>query len=138
MPEITDAELEEFNKYKQLGTVDDVTTNIGRLSTLERESVINEAAQIAGFKPSVLSRIAADVTIEVKDGKAVVGDTDLGDYAQEHWEDFLPSLKATESQTKQAVPFVRQPSKTANEVNQSKAVVTNFLKQTYAAPKQVN
>jgi vancomycin resistance protein YoaR len=135
MPEITDAELEQFNKYKELGEVDTVATSLTDYNTVVRDSVINEAAAIAGFKPAVLSKLSSDIVIEIKEGKAMVGEQELNTYAEENWEDFIPSLKSSTDTNKTSVPFVRQPAKPAREIDQTKQVVNSFLTRTYTATK---
>jgi len=135
MPEITEEELQSFNRYKELGEVDSISASLASLTTLERDASIQQAAELVGYKPSALSRLATDVTIEIKDGKAMVGDVELEQYAQENWEDFLPALKATSETVKQTVPFVRQPTKPVKEVDNTQQLVSSFLKRTYSAPK---
>ena len=99
-----------FDAYTALGkpaeikqAIDTKTTAEQELSTLKREKVIRTAAEAVGFKPSVLERLAGDLTIEVrpvKDGAPLVvvvadgAETALADYAKDNWPDFLPSLEA--------------------------------------------
>jgi hypothetical protein len=135
MPEISQEELDKLNKYKELGEPEEISSSLSELQQASRQNVINEAASLSGFKPTVLSRLASDVEITVADGKAMVGDKDLETYAEENWEDFLPSLKAEQAQPKIGMPFVKQPTKQVREVNNTKAVVSNVLKRTYSSVK---
>lgn len=132
MPEITQEELEQFNRYKELGAVDEVSNGLNERQTMARERVVNEAAGIVGFKTSVLTKLSDGVDLQIKEGVPMIGDVKLEDYAKENWADFLPSLKAEGGS---AVPFVRQPSKATQPTNNSNQVVSSFLKRTYGASK---
>jgi hypothetical protein len=119
-----------WQAYQQLGAVDALTqqlqgaqTTQAELAKLQRERVIASAAEVAGYKASVLGQLPGadklDFQIrEVEQGgkkaKAVVikeGDkeTPLAQYAETNWSDFLPSLRATQTQQQPAgTTFVRQ------------------------------
>jgi hypothetical protein len=100
---LTAQEAALWDAYQALGAPDVVKTSleasqgaVGELASLKREKVIRSAAEAAGFKPAVLTQLAGDLDIQVKDGKAVVMDNGkeapLTDYAKTHWADFLPAL----------------------------------------------
>lgn len=106
-----------YEAYKPLGKPADLTKRLAdadaatqRLTTLERDAVIRDAATAAGYKFSVLRDRAADLPIEVRevdqDGKKVSrafvkpqggGEHELTAYAQQHWGDYLPALTAAQA-----------------------------------------
>ena len=134
MPEITQEELDNFNKYKELGDVDAISQELGEKQQLERTNVINEVAQLAGYKPSVLSKLGHDVAFEIREDKAYVGDKTVEEYAQENWADFLPSLKVEEEKSN-GISFVRQPTKPIDNRNKINSTVTSYLKSIYGNQK---
>jgi hypothetical protein len=94
-------------------------TAIQERDGLRRDTTIRQAADAAGYKPSVLARLAGDVALSVReaDGKqealvTVEGQqpVPLTEYAQQHWADFLPALTAQSQgqQQQTGVPFVPQ------------------------------
>lgn len=105
--------------YRQLGEPtalatlrDEHATLSGEVATHRREKLVGEAATLSGYKPAVLSRLAGDLALEIRDvtenGKttrrAVVVEADdratpLSDYAEREWKDFLPALKAPAATT---------------------------------------
>ena len=109
-------DAKHWSAYRQLGTPADVRkaieegkTSATALGSLRKAETDRAAAEVAGFRSSVLATLAKDLELEVveeksKDGKAVTkvarvkgeGDTrtPLAEYAQQHWKDFLPSLKS--------------------------------------------
>lgn len=131
MPEITEEELETFNKYKELGDVDAISNELSAKQTLERENIVSKVAELTGFKPSVLSKLASDVEFEVREGKAYVGDKTVEEYADENWGDFLPSLK--EEVKNNGVNFVRQATRPNENKVKLGAGVTGYLKSIYGA-----
>lgn len=135
MPEITQEELDSFNKYKELGEVDAIASELSEKQTLERSNVVSQVAELTGFKTSVLSKLASDIEFEVKDGKAYVGDKTVEEYADENWADFLPSLK--EEVKSNGVNFVRQASKPSENRQKISANVTNMLKSIYGTKQTV-
>jgi hypothetical protein len=100
--------------YKALGDLETLKTALGErdkfkgeLGVLQREGVLRDVAEAAGFKLPVLKTLAGDdLSFEIKevekDGKkartAFVkngdGEKDIAEYAKEKWADFLPSLQA--------------------------------------------
>jgi hypothetical protein len=121
---LTGDDVARWQAYTQLGQptelqqrIDAGQTAITERDNLRRETTIRQAADAAGYKPSVLARLAADVQLSVReaDGKqeAVVTvegqqPVPLTDYAQQHWADFLPALQSQQQQTQTGIPFVPQ------------------------------
>lgn len=111
-------EAKDWGTYRQLGKPSELRKAIeeGSTATAERDALrkagtLREAAELHGYKPSVLQTLAdkldvgfadikgqdgkttrkAVVKLADADGKAV--ETPLDDYAAKHWQDFLPALK---------------------------------------------
>lgn len=92
-----------------------------RLTGLEREKVLRDVAEVAGYKPSVLGQLpgSADLAFDIRtvtqDGKSERAvyvkadgkDVPLADYAQQQWADFLPALRV-EQQMTQGTSYVAQ------------------------------
>jgi hypothetical protein len=110
-----DAKL--FARYKALGEPKAVETALAERDTFRaeaegfrREKVHGEIASLAGFKPAVLTKLATTDKLElvVVDGKDKLGKpvkvphvkgdgdetTPLAEYAEKHWSEFLPALRA--------------------------------------------
>lgn len=105
---LTKDEAAIWDAYAALGKPADIKqamdangTATAELATLKREKALTKAAEVAGFKASVLTTLAGDLDIQTKekDGKPVVvvvkdgTETPLADYATSAWADFLPALK---------------------------------------------
>jgi hypothetical protein len=106
---ISKEEADELTAYLALGkpsaikqAMDANGEATAKLAKLEKSERLRTAADAVGYKPSVLSTLAADLDIQVeaKDGKPLVyvvkdGEkTALTDYAAKEWGDFLPALSA--------------------------------------------
>lgn len=127
----------------------------GKLTGMERDTLLRSVADVVGYKPSVLAnleRIARsegktlgfevkDQTVEgkpvrvayVKDGDA---QTPLADYAQTHWADFMPALVAQSTQGGGAPPptGVRYPAQHAGGGAGGKTdLVNDFLQKQEAS-----
>lgn len=119
-----------WQAYQTLGKPDELQQVKADYGRLQRELVIQKAADAHQLKAGVLGKLAEALVIEVKeveqngqktavamvkgeDGK----ETPLPDYAKNNWADFLPSLQVTPSQT--ATPFPRQHIGGKNSVNTS-------------------
>jgi hypothetical protein len=138
-----DAKL--FASYKELGTpkaIKDAQGRVenlaGEVARLKRTESYDAAAAALGWKASAFRKLAQQADIEVEPGKVKVRSADgkesevdtymvkpskpdakpvpLGDYAREHWADFLPALDAKETVAAQRPP-VRPgtPPRTAAE-----------------------
>jgi hypothetical protein len=121
---LTGDDVARWQVYTQLGQptelqqrIEQGTTAIQERDSLRRDTTVRQAADAAGYKPSVLARLATDVQLSVReaDGKqeAVVTvegqqPVPLTTYAEQHWADFLPALQSQQQQTQAGVPFVPQ------------------------------
>jgi hypothetical protein len=116
---LTGADAAAWQAYKALGapdalkkSLDEAQTATQEAQTLRREKAVNEAANVAGFKPGVLARLADGLELTIKgekDKKAayVVKDgaeTALEDYAIQEWAEFLPALKQADKQADRPAP----------------------------------
>jgi hypothetical protein len=136
MPEITQEDFELLEAYKKLGDPEDLAEAVGERDSIKRTGAVQMAAQLLGYKPSVLDRLAAGMEISVRDEKAFIkdGDTEkeLSDYADENWKEFLPSLKAEESSSKpKGVSYVPQSATGRSASKNTKKGTTDFIKQKY-------
>jgi len=113
---LTPAQAKAWEAYSKFGKPDDLAKVLesgkeaaAKAAQLERSQQLRDVAEVAGFTPSVLNRLAGDLAFEVKE-EAVLGKpkkvayvvpkegeegqpVKLDDYAKQHWGDFLPSLK---------------------------------------------
>jgi hypothetical protein len=123
---LTGDDVARWQAYTQLGQPTELqqrieagTTAIQERDSLRRDTAIRQAADVAGYKPSVLARLAGDIPITIRDNNGqnevvvtVDGkDVQLTVYAEQHWADFLPALTAQSQGTQQqraGVPFVPQ------------------------------
>lgn len=134
---LSDDDLQAFEVYKTLGTPDEVKQGLeqkaelqGQLQQKERETVLRQVAEQAGFKPGVLAQLdrmakaqGKDLAFELReveeDGRTVQkpfvkdGETEaeLAAYATQEWSDFLPALsaQATTPAAPATPPGVRYP-----------------------------
>lgn len=105
---LSKADSERFKAFSALGEPGEVVQKLEaakgateRLSQLERQGAVRDAAEVLGYKPSVLDRLAPDlsftledVTLEGKTTKTVKarrGDVDVN--LETEFADFLPSLR---------------------------------------------
>lgn len=135
MPEISQEELDLFNKYKELGEPDTISNELNAKASLERENVLQEVAAVSGFKSSVLAKLSEGLDLKVEDGVAYVGDVPIADYANEQWEEFLPSLKEEKKPT--GISFVRQATKSSDS-KVKLGDVNAYLKGIYGSKQTVN
>lgn len=161
---LTGTDATDWATYKALGKPDEVKTFLdertqlqGKLSGMERETLLRTVADAAGYKSSVLANLdrmakaegkalafeVRDVTIDGKPVKtAFVKDGDkeaaLTDYAQNNWTDFMPSLAA---QGAAATPppgtryLAQHAGNGGGEKQTTKNVAENTLNRAYAARK---
>lgn len=132
---LTREQAAQWTAYQQLGAPDALGTQLQQaqqaqqqLTTLQRQQLLGQVAEAAGYKASVLGQLpgAAELAFEVReatvDGKTVKtayvrpkdgAEVALSAYAQQHWADFLPALAVGQQQTQQTqgTPFPgQQPS----------------------------
>lgn len=133
---LTGEDVQAWTAYQALGKPADLKTAVeerqtlqGKLAGMERETILRNVAEVAGYKPSVLANLdriakaegktlAFDVRETQQDGKPVRmayvkdGDKELpiGDYANANWSDFLPALTAVQGngQQQSGTRFVTQ------------------------------
>lgn len=145
---LTKAEAELLESYKALGDVDTLKTALGErdqfkgeLGALQKENVLRDVADAAGFKLPVLKTLAGDLQFEIKeveqDGKKVRtpfvkngdGEKAIADYAKEHWADFLPALQSQPAQPAGGTPFPAQAAGSPAPAS----VLTDFKKRSQEA-----
>lgn len=68
--------------------------SLAQLESLKRQGAIDSAAQAIGANPSVLRMLLQQTTdsLEVKDGKPMLGGQDLREWVEKEHQPFLPSL----------------------------------------------
>lgn len=146
---LTAEQATQWQAYQQLGAVDALTaertqaqTAQQELATLKRGQLVRDAADVAGYKASVLARLAGELPMEIRDttvdGKAVKSvivkdgdkETPLADYAKAQWADFLPSLQASAAAQQPAgTTFVPQPAGGQAPANPLDAYIKDSQKQ---------
>jgi hypothetical protein len=125
-------QVQAWQTYSQLGAPTDLQQRLTaaeqaqqELAGLRRSEQIRGVAEAAGYKASVLERLAEGLTLELREeqreGQAarvpyvVSGEgqqqqaTPLADYAQAHWADFLPALSAQQQQPAQGAGVTYPP-----------------------------
>lgn len=133
MPEITQEELDLFERYKGLGDVEEVESNLSEVPKMKFESVITKASELTGFNKKVLSKISQGLDLKVEDGNVFVGDKPIEDYADEEWADFLPALKGINQ--KQTVNFVEQSNTGKKKVTATRHIGVDLVKSLYGTEK---
>ena len=114
------------------------------VTTLRRERLLYEVADVAGVKPTVLKALdRADLAYEIKDdnGKKTVmvkagsgAATEFDTFAGANWADFMPALKP--EQKIRGTPFVKQSAgQNARPVPSLKDQVVNAVLSKYKARK---
>jgi hypothetical protein len=115
---LTGDQAAAWQAYQGLGAPNDVQQRLTaaeqaqqELSGLRRAEQVRSVAEAAGYRPTVLERLAEGLEFEVReeqrDGQTarvpyvVSGEghaEPLTSYAQQHWADFLPALSAQQQQ----------------------------------------
>ena len=135
MPEITDDELEVFEGYKRLGSVEEISSVINERLDMLRNTAVNLAATTLGYKPNVLAKLAGDLEIKIENDKAYIleGDTqhELAEYAEKNWGDFLPSLVAKEEVKPSGVSYVPQSAVQREAKSSGKKQAVSYIMQRY-------
>jgi hypothetical protein len=109
---LSKTDAERWESYKALGKPDELKQRLDAHATLEtqlaemkQKDVLREVADLHGYKLSVLldrDKAAGGLKVEIKDDAkgvktAFVKDGDkeapITEFAQQHWADYLPSLK---------------------------------------------
>ena len=118
---LKDQKAEFENKYSE---------SLAELESMKRQGAIDSAAQALGANPSVLRLLLQQTTdsLEVKDGKPMLGGRDLKEWVEKEHQPFLPSLFPTG--TTPSVPTL--PSGTSAGVppklEEKPSVVTGIMK----------
>jgi hypothetical protein len=149
---LTGDEATAYEAYKGLGKPDEIKTALderqalsAEVATAKRDGTLRDAAGAAGFKFAVLKDRAGELPIEIREvevqGKKVNRafikpeggqEAELTAYAEQHWGDYLPALKATEQGQGQRSSGVTYPAQQSsgsqgNPPNAAQA----YLNQTY-------
>ncbi|MBA2525665.1 MAG: hypothetical protein H0V18_07780 [Pyrinomonadaceae bacterium] len=140
---LTPAQASDYDEYKALGKADELkkrldnhATQEQEISELKQKDVLREVADLHDFKLSVLldrDKAAGGLEISFKESKgdkvALVKDGDkdtpLTEYAETHWADYMPSLKAEQApQPRASSGFDPKPkgngAPTVQEIKQAK------------------
>lgn len=135
MPEISEQDLELFEQYKQIGSIEDISSTLNERAEMVRNNAITFAAENLGYKPNVLAKLAKGLEIKVNGDKAYIVEGDqeheLGKYAEENWEDFIPSLTATAESKPNGVSYVSQSAVNREAKRSGKKQAVNYVLQRY-------
>lgn len=121
------AEAQRWQAYQALGNPEDVQTSLTELQTLRRNGELSKIAETAKYKPGVLQKLDKDAGgltyevreveengkkeprafVTVKDQAGAEQSVPLHQYAEQHWAEFLPALRAEQS-TPSGTDFVKQ------------------------------
>lgn len=116
---LTGDHAQTWTQYQALGTPEELSGQRDNFSRLQRSITLRDAADLHGYKTSVLETLVArdGVTVEVRDGEGDNGrsafvvtsegeaDVALPAYVSQHWQDFAPSLS---SEQRSGTRFFRQ------------------------------
>lgn len=155
---LTGDDAKAYEAYTALGKPDELATIKAERDTLatevattKKQGLIRDVAEIAAFKPAVLTRLGGDldyVIKEVTEGevtkkaayvKTEQGEKPLTEYAQAQWGDFLPALTATggteqQGQRTQGVPFPAMQGSGGQKAQTGPQVAAGVLNSTYKGP----
>ena len=150
---LTADEAKAWDAYKALGKPEEVTTKLGERDTLatkvaeaERDGLLRDAAQAAGYKFPVLKDRAGTLAIEIRDVtegdkttkrafvKTEQGERPLTEYAEQHWGDYLPALKATQERQEQG--GIAFPAQRTGDPPSTSNAGASFVQQKYAPRRQ--
>jgi hypothetical protein len=132
-----------WTQYQALGTPGEISDQRSEFTTLQRTNMLRSAADLHGYKASVLETLVArdGLSIDVRkvdddNGRSAFvitgegqADIALPEYVTEHWQDFAPSLVA---ESRSGTKFVRQ--NTSGGQTAGSAVKTE-LNRRYALPQ---
>ena len=152
---LTAEQATAWQSYQQLGALDALQQQLQgaqtaqtELASLKRSALIRDAAEVAGYKASVLGKLPGadkldfqirEVEQDGKKAKSVVvkdGDkeTPLDAYAKTNWSDFLPALQAAQQSGQQGTTFVRQDAGGAAPASALDAYAKRFQEQRDGQP----
>jgi hypothetical protein len=157
---LTGDQAQAWQTYSQLGNPAEVQQQLEQarqasteLAGLKRAEQIRTVAEVAGYKPGVLQKLADGLTLELReqqvDGQTarvpyvVTGEgqqqqaTPLVDYAAEHWNDFLPALQAgQQGQPQQQTQGVTYPRQQGNGGQPASNYVGSYFERAYGKKEQ--
>ncbi|KPL86162.1 hypothetical protein [Herpetosiphon geysericola] len=143
-------DVQRWRDYQALGQLDELRIRLTEreqaqteLATLRTQATIRGVAEAMQWKPSVLERLAGNVTfvtktegdtttISVKDGDV---ETSLQAYADKHWSEFMPALTTDTAPARRGTNFVQQG---AGNVKKTDVMTTHNQKMGYSVPKRGN
>lgn len=139
-------DVQHWRDYQALGQLDELRTRLTEreqaqteLNNLRTQATIRSVAEAMQWKPSVLERLAGNVTfitktegdkttISVKDGD---GETPLQAYADTHWGEFMPALTTDTTPARRGTGFVQQG---AGNPKNDDPITTHNQRMGYAPP----
>lgn len=155
---LTGDDAKAYEAYTALGKPDELATIkterdtlATEVATTKKQSLLRDVAEIAEFKPAVLTRLGGDldyVIKEVTEGevtrkaayvKTEQGEKPLTEYAQAQWGDFLPALTATggteqQGQRTQGVPFPAMQGSGGQKPQSESQVAQGYMANKYKGP----
>lgn len=141
-------DVQRWRDYQVLGQLDELRTRLTEreqaqteLATLRTQATIRTVAEAMQWKPSVLERLAGNVTfitktegdkttITVKDGDV---ETPLDAYAEKHWGEFMPALTIDSNPARRGTGFVHQGG---GNPKKDDPITTHNQRMGYAFPKR--
>ena len=141
-------DAQRWRGYQALGQLDELRTCLTEreqaqteLATLRSQATMRTVAEAMQWKPSVLERLAGNVTfitktegeqttITVKDGD---GETPLQAYADTHWGEFMPALTTDATPARRGTGFVQQG---AGNPKKADTQTTHNQRMGFALPKR--
>ena len=138
-------DAEALEEYRKLGSLDEIRARLakadelqGQLEGLEWEQKAREAAEVVGFKPSVLAELARPkgLTFEIREMEGsktafvIAADgteTELAAFAETHLKEFLPALKADGESPAPRQKWVEQKPGSGGKVPSGNDVVRTIL-----------
>lgn len=146
-------EIKEWEKYLSFGTAEDVEKKVSgysemesKIQSIEKKSIVEEAAKLSGFNPNVLHKLGLDLEIEFKEvpktdalGKTTnqkvafiktdAGLESLHDYASKNWNEFMPSLKEGANTQNRNSGVKYHSNGSGGQVVPPEDIAENFIKQ---------
>lgn len=141
-------DAQRWRDYQELGQLDELRTRLTEreqaqieLTNLRTQATIRTVAEAMQWKPSVLERLATNVTfitktegdkttISVKDGDV---ETPLDAYADKHWGEFMPALTIDSNPARRGTGFVHQGG---GNPKKDDPITTHNQRMGYSLPKR--
>ena len=127
---ISSADSNALKAYRDMGTAPELQEKGKQLQTLQKYQMVSEAALVAGMNPKVLAKLLpgeakleiGEATDEDGQAKRVVNVLETGKdkirlakYAETHWTDFLPALKAAGTEDQTGATWIQQQGSAGSE-----------------------